>query len=173
MSSGSNASLDWITPWIEEFGDKVTQFLYTYTRDRDLAQDLAQEAFVRLYQFHEAHPSRAIHAGWLYTTAHRLAIDAARQRRRRPEDRWDDDAENAHATTGFESALTLQIAVQHTLNGLARLDRECLWLFYYQGWQVPEIAARIGCSETAARTRLYRARRRFAQLWGDDEDSTR
>lgn len=167
-------SSDWITPWIQEFGDKLTRFLFTYTHDPDLAQDLAQEAFVRLYRFHEAHPSRAIHAGWLYTTAHRLAIDWARQAQRRPEQLWDGQTDPGHGSPGFEGDVTTRLAVQRTLDGLPRLDRECLWLFYYQGWTVPEIATRIGCSETAARTRLYRARHRFAQIWegADHNDFT-
>ncbi len=161
---------DWIAPWIEEFGDKITQFLWTYTHDHELAQDLAQEAFVRLYRFHEAHPRQKVHAGWLYTTARRLAIDAARHRQRHPEALGDGPSDKIRGTAGFEQMVTTRLAVQRTLDSLPRRDRECLWLFYYQGWTVPDIAQRLGCSETAARTRLYRARHRFAQLWGDDDD---
>lgn len=172
MTQEGNDTADWITPWIQEFGDKITRFLWTYTHDRDLAQDLAQESFMRLYRFHERHPNRAVHAGWLYTTAHRLAIDVARQARRRPEDLWDGSPDGFPSTPSFEPVVTTRLAVQRTLDRLTRLDRECLWLFYYQGWTVPEISARIGCSESTARTRLYRARRRFAQLWGDDDDDS-
>ncbi|PSR34166.1 MAG: hypothetical protein C7B46_06350 [Sulfobacillus benefaciens] len=163
------ADTDWLTPWITEFGDKITQFLFTYTHDRLLAEDLAQEVFVRLIRFHQTHPHQAIHGGWLYTTARHVVIDAYRKAERHPEKRGADQENGVPQDPGFESTLTTRLAVQDTLDRLPRRDRECLWLFYYQEWSVPQIAVALHLSEMNVRTRLHRARKNFAALWGGDE----
>lgn len=167
-------SEEWIARWVREFGTPITQFLYTFTRDRELAQDLAQDTFVRLYRFHAANPARGVHAGWLYTTARRLAIDAQRRRQRQPETLWDPQStESGIAIPGdpdIEDTVTRRLAVQATLDRLPRRDREILWLFYYQGWSVRSIAQRMHRSEDGVRMRLHRARQRFAKLWGGTVD---
>ena len=162
---------EWITPWIIEFGDKITQFLYTYTRDQGLAEDLSQEVFVRLYRFHSLHPHRAIHGGWLYTTARHLVIDAHRKARRHPE-QWENGENESRwfRDEGFEQAVTTRLAVQQAVDHLPLRDRECLWLFYYQGWSVPEMATQLHLSEANVRTRLHRARKHFAHLWKGAND---
>ncbi len=165
---------EWMTPWITEFGDKITQFLQTYTQDRGLAEDLSQEVFIRLYRFHAAHPHRPVQAGWLYTTARRLAIDAHRQAKRQPpsQEIGGQDARWLRAE-GFERALTTRWAVQQALDRLSLRDQECLWLFYYQAWTVPEIAAAQHLSEVNVRMRLHRARKHFAHVWrGENDDGS-
>lgn len=157
---------EWIAPWIKEFGDKIVQFLYTYTRDHGLSEDLSQEVFVRLYRYHSLHPHRAIHGGWLYTTARRLVIDTHRKARRHPEEAETGDNESRwFRNDGFEQEITTRLAVQQAIGHLPRRDRECLWLFYYQAWSVPEIATALNLSEMNVRTRLHRARKHFAHVW--------
>lgn len=166
---GIEVDTDWLTPWIAEFGDKITQFLFTYTHDRLLAEDLAQEVFVRLIRFHQTHPHKTIHGGWLYTTARHVVIDAHRKAQRHPEKRGTGQESGVPQDAGFESALTTRLAVQETLDRLSGRDRECLWLFYYQGWSVPQISNSLHLSGMNVRTRLHRARKNFAKLWGGDE----
>jgi DNA-directed RNA polymerase specialized sigma24 family protein len=45
-----NMDPHWLDAWIQQWGDKMTQFAYLRTHDRELAQDIAQEAFLRLYR---------------------------------------------------------------------------------------------------------------------------
>lgn len=165
---------EWMARWITEFGDKITQFLQTYIRDRGLAEDLSQEVFVRLYRFHVAHPHRSVQAGWLYTTARRLAIDAHRHAERQPRCQEISSQDDGRLRSeGFEDTLATRWVVQQALDQLSRRDRECLWLFYYQAWTVPKIAAAQHISEMNARMRLHRARKHFAHVWrGENDDGS-
>jgi RNA polymerase sigma factor (sigma-70 family) len=159
---------EWISPWIEEWGDKIAQFAYAFTHDADTAQDIAQETFLRLEQWHNAHPERRVHGGWLYTTARHLLIDKSRQRQRRPEVSWEDGGGAAPETTSFETTVATRLSVERTLDALAPSDRECLLLFYYQDWSIDEISRHLGVKPATVRGRLFRARQRFAKAWGGE-----
>ena len=160
---------EWIAPWVAEWGDKIAQFALAFTHDPEAAQDIAQETFLRLEQWHAAHPQRQVHGGWLYTTARHLLIDRSRGRRRRPEVSWEGWEGPDPEASGFETTVATRLSVQRTLDGLPASDRECLFLFYYQDWSIAEIARHLGVTAVTVRGRLFRARQRFAQAWGGEE----
>lgn len=153
----------WFTEWVEQWGDKITQFAYTYVHDRQLAEDIAQDTFLRLYQWHARDPRRPITPGWLYTTARNRAVDYTRQAARHPT-----SPVPADELESKDGAWDKRVAVQAILDGLPPTDRECLWLFYYADCSTQDIATLLGLSATAVRTRLSRARTRFADIWGRD-----
>ena len=158
---------DWISQWIAEWGDALARFVLSYTHDRELAQDIAQETFWRLYQWHEAHPHQTIHGGWLFTTARHLIIDAHR-RRHLPRNGGEGERIESPASA-MDQQIVQRLAVQTVLDHLRPTDRECLWLFYYQSLSIAQIAQILQLSEAGVRVRLYRARKRFAQLWKEDD----
>lgn len=162
MDPTQPAGRDALTSWIDTYGDRLVQFLWTLTHDAELAQDLAQETFLRLLRQQRAAPGTVIHAGWLYTVARRLAIDHVRQRQRHPEALTDD----AGGGTGAGAPeVGLRAAVDDLLDRLSATDREILMLFYYQQWTTDEIAAHYRMPAATVRTRLHRARERFRRLW--------
>lgn len=159
---------DWLDQWVQAWGDKMTHLAYTLTADRTLAQDVAQEAFLRLYRYHQDHPEVEIAAGWLYTVTRNLARDALRQRRRR-RDHMTEKLEYG-VQDSFEHTSTHRLMVQQVLQTLPKTDQECLSLFYFADYSVEQIAWRLHLTPTAVRTRLHRARRRFADHWGGLHD---
>jgi RNA polymerase sigma factor (sigma-70 family) len=158
------ASDDWLAPWVEQWGDRMVQFAYTYVMDRDAAQDIAQETFLRLFLWHRRFPDRVVTPAWLYTVAANRARDVLRERRREALT----DRELASPDPADAPDSTTRIAVRAALDRLPLLDRQCLWLFYYADWPVPEIAVATRLSQAAVKQRLYRARKRFARIWGDE-----
>ncbi len=128
--------------------------------DRDLAQDVVQETYLRLYKHHEAH--RPISVGWLYAVTRNLCRDALRQRRRIPELFA---MEPEDTTPAFEGTITKSLAIRETLATLSPRDRECLWLYYYADFSTNDLAHALRISKAAVRARLHRARQRFAENW--------
>lgn len=148
--------------WVAQYGDRLLRFVWSYVQDPHLAEDLVQETFLRLWQAMAANPTQVFHAGWLYTVARRLAIDAyrARQREAPQAPRYPPSPDPAIAITQTE-------AIEATLDALPELDREVLLLFYYQEWSIADIAHHYRIRPGAVRTRLARARQRFRALWVD------
>jgi len=98
---------------------------------------------------------------WLYGTARRVLAnhERAERRRARLEGRLADEA-----ATGAHAVTEQQIgAVASAFARLRATDRELLALVAWEGLDAREIALVVGCSRNAARIRVHRARRRFAQ----------
>jgi RNA polymerase sigma-70 factor (ECF subfamily) len=135
------------------------------------AIDLAQEAFVRLYQSRDRYEGRAKFSTWLYTIATNLCRNHHRWRARHPnvsldapasatdcatlaERLPDDDATPAEAADQRERAETVRAAVA----ALPEELRSAVILSEYEDLSHAEIAAISGCTAKAVETRLYRAR---------------
>lgn len=154
-----------LTAWMDAWGDRVMRFAYVYTGDPWSAQDVAQETFVRLYQHLMTKPERAPRPSWLFTVARNVAVDALRRRRRRANTASAVAREDVPPDDPAE-----RIAVRHVLNSLPDPDRTCLVLFYFADWKVEEISRELQLSPATVKTRLHRARARFAKAWKETED---
>lgn len=71
-----------IDEWIHTWGDTMIRLSYLIVQDRELAQDVAQEAFLRLYQRLNERPGEPLSVGWLYAVTKNLARDMRRKTRR-------------------------------------------------------------------------------------------
>lgn len=127
----------------------------------DAAGDIVSGTFLiawrRLADLPTEHPQ-----AWLYATARHVVANELRGRARR--DRLaaragipgDADVED-HADQVSE-----QLRVRGVLAALSAADQEVLRLTEWDGLDVAEAAIVLGCSRTALKVRLHRARRRFA-----------
>jgi RNA polymerase sigma-70 factor (ECF subfamily) len=150
-------------------------YLHGRLGDRDLAEDLAQEAFVRLLD----KPPRAPDA-WLYVVAGNLARDARRSEGRRarhlsimePPDRLSEAADPAPSAdaamcTAEESAL-----VRETLAMLPERDAALL-VMRADDVSYREIAAAIGVAPTSIGPLVARAQQRFIRALGSRAEQRR
>lgn len=158
---------EWIGGWVQRWGDKMVQFAFMLTDDRDTAQDVAQEAFLKLHAYHQRHPGQDPTVGWLYTVTKNLARDTMRKgRHERPG--LDDTLQSSDS---FESSLAVQLAVQRALRELSTSDQDILGLFYFADYSVEQVAHELRLSVGTVRTRLHRARKRFEAVWEGFQDA--
>lgn len=157
--------------WVNDYGDPLFRFAYTYVHDRENAQDIVQEALFRAWREQKKRPFRVIHAGWLYTVTRHIAIDTLRKRQR---ECLTESSDHAVADVSLPDVST-RLDVERTLNRMSRQDRESLWLFYYQQWSIETIAQHYSTNTATIKGRLYRARKHFERLWkeGRDEEAGR
>ena len=69
---------------VSRYQHKLVNYLNSLLRDYDLAVDLAQEAFIRVYRHRRNYQGKHQFSTWIYRIATNLAIDETRRRRRRP-----------------------------------------------------------------------------------------
>lgn len=151
---------DTLRPFFEEWYPRLVRSLRARINDPDQAEDIAQEAFVRLLDHNPRDP-----AAWLFTVAGNLATDQARIARGRARHLSVIRAEGATETDpGPEPPLLHAEAVSQVKGALAELserDRELL-LLHHEGWRYRDIAQRLGVAPSSIGSLLTRAQRRFA-----------
>jgi RNA polymerase sigma factor (sigma-70 family) len=129
--------------------------LQRMTGDRQAAEDLTQEVFVRAWRRAPREVPDAVLRAWLHRTASNLAVDELRRRTRQPLAAVEQlDAAAAEAADDG--------AAREALAQLTPHDRLVLLLRFHAGLSLRELGDLLAISEEAARKRVGRARRRFA-----------
>lgn len=156
----------WLRAWMTQHGDALMRMARAYVRDEAAAQDIVQETFLRLYYQHKRAPQRTLTAGWLFTVARHLALDAVRQTRRRPTLGLT-EAELVH----WDADALPRLDLEQALDRLRQPDRELLLLLYFEEWSIQELADHYRLSPQAVKSRLFRARRQLKRLYHSGGDS--
>jgi RNA polymerase sigma-70 factor (ECF subfamily) len=153
----------------------LVRYLHGRVGDRDLAEDLAQEAFVRLID----KPPRAPDS-WLYVVAGNLARDAQRSEVRRsrhlaivePQHRAADAVDPAPSAEAAMCSAEESALVQDTLAMLPERDAALL-VMRADDVSYREIAAAIGVAPTSVGPLLSRAQQRFIRALGSRAEQRR
>jgi RNA polymerase sigma-70 factor (ECF subfamily) len=150
------------------FYDRTARGLWAYlariTGDRQIADDLLQEAFYRFLRAAATHESEAHRRNSLYRIATNLARDARRNSLVRPQGNVaGHDIEGIAA--GDQTAATETSAdFTRALQRLKPRERALLWLAYAEGASHREIADILGLRPASLKQMLFRARHRFAGI---------
>jgi RNA polymerase sigma-70 factor (ECF subfamily) len=123
--------------------------------DRAIAQELFQEAWIRVIEARERYAPSARFTTWLYTIAHNLLVDHWRKRGLTLVSLESDDVpvESANPARQIEGREALARFLR-ALEALPPAQREAFLLHEEAGLSVAEIAAATGCNEEAAKSRL-------------------
>lgn len=150
--------------------EAVFRYLQRLTGDEDTADDLAQEAFVRLLN-HDVDGEKV--RSWLFTVATNLVRDRARTRTRRARLRETPDLDPDTPESPDESLAREERKerVRRALDRLKPRDREML-LMREEGFSYAEIAEATGVKETSVGALLARALDRFDSAYRDGEVAT-
>ena len=144
---------------------RVYGFLVRRTRDRDLAADLYQETFLRVFRArHQWQPGRPFRP-WLFGIAANAARDKARARSRRPVEVGIEDWDKP-VTSSIHDQLSLEQAIGRLPDNL----RDAFLLGVVEGLDHNEVAGALDISPANARARISRARRQL-RAWLSEEET--
>ena len=162
---------------VGRYHGRLLNFTHRMIGDRERAEDLVQEAFVRVSRhLHRFDPSRKF-STWVYTIASNLAKNELRSHRRSPLVFYQSaraPGDEDHSPLQYEDARSrpddlfagrqLKELVESTLARLSPQYRQVLILREFEGRSYDEIAEIVGCNLGAVKSRLHRARACFAAL---------
>lgn len=141
--------------------DRVFSYASMVLRDPTEAQDVAQEALVRLWKHRGRVDAPGAHL-WLKRTAHNLCIDRLRQRKSRPEVGTElletASPDPAPGPRQLAEAGELGRQLENALGALKPRDQAVLVLREVQGLPYGEIAQILGMPLGTLKARLHRAR---------------
>ena len=158
--------------WYETTFPALWAYVVKSIGDATLADDIAQESFVRLLQADTSRLQAPQVRAYLYRIATNLMHD---HRRRSAREVHDDDAALAIPDPADNNA-AVRLDVGDAFDRLPTNQRMLLWLAYVEGYGHREIAELMSLREKSVRVLLFRARHRLAVLLraaGVDEKDTR
>ena len=141
--------------------------LVRLTGDPALAEDLAQETFVKAFRNLAAFDSKRRLSSWLFRIAHNTGIDALRRFRPPTIDLDAGDAADEPAAPGVADPVERRALGRALQTALARLrpdQRTVVVLRYESGLSFEEIAQVLGIPESTARSHVHRARKELARM---------
>lgn len=163
LAAGDRAALDRL---YDRYAGPTYALLLRIVADRQLAEDLLQEVFVRVWQragSYQAERGRVL--TWVLSIAHNLAIDEVRRQRRRPqeaEERTDASVTDLLAAVptaepGPEQVVWEQqrrAQINEAMRQLPEAQRVLIELAYFEGYTQSQLAARLGEPLGTIKTRL-------------------
>lgn len=156
----------------ERYHAPVLNYLHRMVGDRALAEDLTQDAFVKAYRaLPNTRPDLAFKA-WLYRIATNTAISHLRRRKLI---RWVPflPTQDYASSESIERSVGRKHDVEQALHKLPEHYAAVLVLRHYEGLSLAETATALGISENAAKLRLFRARKAFANVYTDPAEQER
>ncbi|MCW2675834.1 MAG: sigC [Modestobacter sp.] len=133
--------------------------LCAHLSDRQAAEDLTQETYLRALPALRGFEGRSSLRTWLLSIARRVCADHLRARKRRPLVLVGEDAELADlARDGHHDEVGGTVAAQDVLDRLDPERREAFMLTQLIGLPYAEAAAVVGCPVGTIRSRVARAR---------------
>ncbi len=157
----------------EDRFQRLYRYLDRLAGDPDLAADIAQEAFVKLYQRGSLPDAPT---AWLVTVAMNLFRNARTTQERRsrllkvvPDAVTFSDRSVAPERSAETRALELR--VRRALDGIPERERQML-LLRAEGFSYRDIAEALGLQESSVGTLLARAKRAFRELYEDRADAS-
>jgi RNA polymerase sigma-70 factor, ECF subfamily len=154
---------------IREHQGSLYAYLLRMSGRPEVAEDIVQEAFVRVLTNLDRFDPRFRFSTWLFTIARRLYINA--MQRHRPA--YDTDALQLRegsggapesSTVAAEVGGNLKDAVQAALLQLPPDQREVVILFHQLDWPIAIIAQHMDMPEGTVKSHLHRARRRMRRM---------
>jgi RNA polymerase sigma-70 factor (ECF subfamily) len=164
---------DAFTALYDAVASRVYGLIRRVLRDPALAEEVAQEVLLEVWRTAARFdPARGSAAGWIFTIAHRRAVDRVRAEQAAA----DRERRVATASVPFDdvveevTARLEQHAVRRCLRALTRMQREAILLAYYGGLTYQQVADRLSAPLPTVKTRmrdgLIRLRDCLGVSWG-------
>ena len=152
-----------ITLLLPAFRRKVFGLAYSFLRDREAAEDVTQEVFIKVWRALPGYDGRASMSTWIYTIARNTSLSALRARR--PHSSLSDPevikAVEANNPVPSADVVVDRAAILRLVDQLPIKQRQVVMLFYMEGQSHDEVAAMLAMPVGTVKTLLHRARGRL------------
>ncbi len=167
LRSGNMAAFDFL---LQKYRKPIIHFMYRMVHNQAIAEELAQEVFLRVYRSRETYRAEARFSTWLYRIATNLGVNYARDNRHErnaPTTYLDEaDPETGSTPEVADSSLTAEAnllrrerlqAIRAHVMALPERQRMAVLMHKYEGLDYKQIGEVLKLSESATKSLLFRA----------------
>jgi RNA polymerase sigma-70 factor (ECF subfamily) len=152
---------------LEKHRTPVVNFLYRMVQNHAVAEELAQEVFLRVYRSRGTYEPTARFTTWMFRIATHLALNALRDGKNdRLQERLDDDSGELPVKQVFDRRPSVEQSmvyeakmdeVRRAISVLPEKQRAAVLMHKYEEMEYSQIAKVLNCSESAVKSLLFRA----------------
>ena len=151
---------------VDKYKTMVYSLALRLVKDREEAEEISQDAFIKAYQSLASFKGKAKFSSWLYRIVYNTAISRLRQQ---PAGRVSLDEPNISDTLYLESKENYDTLsaderkkyLEKALDSLDRDEKMFVILYYYEEKDLDEIASIAGLTKTNTKVKLFRARKKM------------
>jgi len=167
LRAGNMSGFDFL---IQKYRRPIVNFMYRMVHNQAIAEELAQEVFLRVYRSRQTYRAEARFSTWLYRIATNLGVNHARDTRHERAastvylDETDPDTgttpDVADSTPGAEDSLLRRErmnAIRQHVKALPERQRMAVLMHKYEGMDYKQIGDVLKLSESATKSLLFRA----------------
>lgn len=143
------------------FHRPLYNYLFRLCWNRSLAEDLLQDAFLRLWKAAPKYEPTAKVSTYVFRIAHNLFLNEAARKREKALERADEELRADPASD--LGRRELRSAVQRAIEELPEGERECLILSEYHGFKYQEISEVLGIPVGTVKSRMFSAVQRLRE----------
>ena len=165
--AGDDSAFEYL---VEKFRRPIISFMYRMTHNQAVAEELAQEVFLRVYRSRSSYQAEAKFSTWLYRIATNLGVNYARDTRSErtaptvnldePDPETGSTPDVADSTPTVETEILREermAAIRKHVMALPERQRTAVLMHKYQGLDYKEIGNVLKLSESATKSLLFRA----------------
>ncbi len=149
----------------------IVNYIYRFTNDRGVSEDLAQEVFLRVYRSAKRYKPEAKFSTWLYKIATNLCLTEVKSRGKDQNLSLDEIEENSGDLGDTKSADAYDVtfrreiggAIFEALKSLPERERTAVVLCKYEELPYEEVAEIIGCTVGAVKAYVHRGRMKLIE----------
>jgi len=138
---------------VDDFSDGVYRFVLKNCRDSELARDLVQESFMRLW-IKRKEVIFIKGKSWLFSTAYHTLIDHIRKNKRVSSI----EGREHHTPLSYDQYSDVKEVLDRAVRQLPGIQRSVVLLRDYEGYSYREIGEITSLSESQVKVYIYRAR---------------
>ena len=157
-----------ITLLLPAFRRKVFGLAYSFLRDREAAEDVTQDVFIKVWRALPGFDGRASLSTWIYAIARNASLSALRARR--PQSSLSDpevmDAVEALDPAPSADAVVDRAGLLRLVDQLPTKQRQVIMLFYMEEQSHEGVANMLAMPVGTVKTLLHRARARMSAAAG-------
>ena len=145
---------------LQRYQAKVFRLVFSIVGNRSRAEEVTQDAFLKIWQALAGFDGRASLSTWIYTIARNTSISHLRSEFYRKTLSLEDSPEPFAAA---EPVLS-RIETERLVANLPEEQREIIVLFYLQEQSIEDVAAMLDLPEGTVKSQLHRARKAMAAM---------
>lgn len=141
---------------VQHFSDGLLRFVLSNIRNRELAEDIVQETFVKVWERHDGIPLEKAKP-YLFTTAYHALIDQTRRKENTAFD-TEEAASFVNAQSGSPHYPDVQEVLHQALATLPEIQASVILLRDYEGYSYEEIGHILNLTESQVKVYIFRGR---------------